>query len=50
MNKVKHIDKDALRQCFCGNTIVNGGAATDSSSCSAVCSGNSGEVCGGTYA
>ncbi|KAJ5131970.1 hypothetical protein N7448_006128 [Penicillium atrosanguineum] len=33
-------------QCFCGNTIDNG--ATLTSGCGTVCSGNSGEICGGS--
>ncbi|AEO53498.1 glyoxal oxidase like protein [Thermothelomyces thermophilus ATCC 42464] len=33
-------------ECYCGNTIANGGAPADSG-CSMVCNGNSTEFCGG---
>jgi hypothetical protein len=33
-------------ECFCGNTIANGGAPA-TSGCSMLCNGNSSEICGG---
>ncbi|KXX74964.1 putative fungistatic metabolite [Madurella mycetomatis] len=33
-------------ECFCGNTIANGGSPA-SSGCSMICNGNSSEICGG---
>jgi hypothetical protein len=33
-------------ECYCGNTIANGGAPA-TSGCNMVCNGNSGEYCGG---
>ena len=34
-------------QCFCGNSINNGGSLQPNSQCSMTCSGNSAEICGG---
>ncbi|KAF8736996.1 hypothetical protein AX14_013631 [Amanita brunnescens Koide BX004] len=34
-------------QCFCGNSIANGGASIAASGCNMVCAGNSSEFCGG---
>ena len=34
------------QECYCGNSIVNGGAETTSSDCSFPCTGDASEVCG----
>lgn len=34
-------------QCFCGDTIVNGGSQTVESACNTACTGDSSEMCGG---
>jgi len=34
-------------ECYCGNTVSNGGAPAPASGCSMTCSGNSSEFCGG---
>ncbi|KAK0449009.1 uncharacterized protein EV420DRAFT_787296 [Desarmillaria tabescens] len=34
-------------QCFCGSSIVNGGAPTASDECTMTCAGNSSQFCGG---
>ena len=37
------------RQCFCGNSILNGGTLADwDFDCNTTCSGNEEEICGGT--
>ncbi|OCL01795.1 WSC-domain-containing protein [Glonium stellatum] len=37
-------------QCYCDNTFINGGPASDQTICSMKCSGNSSEYCGGAGA
>ena len=45
----KHIaGMEYSTQCFCGESIINGGKlASDDSQCAMTCGGNSSEVCGG---
>ncbi|KAF5310592.1 hypothetical protein D9619_008240 [Psilocybe cf. subviscida] len=38
------------RECFCDNVIESPGAPIDSSTCNMPCTGNSGEICGGSGA
>ncbi|KAJ7632907.1 glycoside hydrolase superfamily [Roridomyces roridus] len=37
-------------QCYCGNSLANGlGVSASSSECNSPCSGNSSQICGGSY-
>ncbi|KAI8811928.1 WSC domain-containing protein, partial [Cladochytrium replicatum] len=35
-------------ECYCGDTLSNGGTSMDASGCNMKCSGNSGQFCGGS--
>nr|ABD61575.1 copper radical oxidase [Phanerodontia chrysosporium] len=37
------------QECYCGDSIGNGGAPTDAGDCNMKCSGNSAETCGSGY-
>ncbi|KAH9485989.1 WSC domain-containing protein [Psilocybe cubensis] len=46
----KYAGVEFSRECYCDNNIESPGAPIDASACSMPCTGNSGEICGGSNA